>query len=283
LGGLSKKAFLTKQLAAEARYPALIVNSGNLLFATDTLPADSVETAKITANGVIEATRKTGGTLAGVGSRDLSAGLAFLRPYHQPPDFTWLSLNLVDPKTNAPLFAPVTWRRVNGLTIAVLALTDHTAVTDQAGDIRAIAWQESLKAALATVQGKADFILLLSNYSLTENKAMARTHDAIDLILQSGHATGNMTPLLVNKTVIAQTEIRGKYLGVLDIDWNGHGRWSELTPPSGSAAALGDNRLSTYSNRFLPLTLSIQSDPEVEAVIKQTQRQLNSAHRKTTH
>jgi 2',3'-cyclic-nucleotide 2'-phosphodiesterase (5'-nucleotidase family) len=283
LGGLSKKAFFTKQLGADSRYPALIVNSGNLLFATETLAADSAESAKITAEGVIQASRATGSTLAGVGSLDLSAGLAFLRTQHHPPDFTWLSLNLVDPQTKKPLFAPVTWRQVNGLNIAVLALTDHAAVQGLAHEALALPWEATLKDALATVQGKADVILLLSNYSLTDNKEIARTHEAIDLILQSGHVLGNMTPLVVNKTMITQTEIRGKYVGVLDIDWNGHGRWREAVAASGPALASDDGRASTYSNRFLALTPSVQSDPEVEAVIKQTQRRLGKQSKQTAH
>ncbi len=276
MGGLSKKAFLTKQLTADPNRPALIVNSGNLLFPADVLPPENMAAAKITAAGVIEANQKMGGVVAGVGSRDLAAGIAFLRQRHQPPGWSWVSLNLVDPETRKPLLAPVLWRQVNGLKIAVLGLADHTAVRAEAGETQALAWRDSLPAVLAEVQGEADFILLLSNYSLPDNQDIARSHDAIDLILQSGHVVGNMTPLLVNKTLIAQTETRGKYLGVLDVNWNGHGRWQEGEPSSPAAT---EGKTSIFANRFVALKLSVANDPEVEAVVRQTRRQLDQQQR----
>jgi len=275
LGGLSKKAFLTKQLAADSNRPALIVNSGNLLFPADVLPPENMAAAKITAAGVIEANQKMGGVVAGVGSRDLAAGISFLRQRHKPDGWSWVSLNLVDPGTGKPVLAPVLWRQVNGLKVAVLGLADHTAVRAEA-ETQALAWRDSLPAVLAEVQGKADFILLLSNYSLPDNQDIARSHDAIDLILQSGHVVGNMTPLLVNKTLIAQTETRGKYLGVLDVNWNGHGRWQEGEPSSPAAT---EGKTSVFANRFVALKLSVANDPEVEAVVRQTQRQLDQQRR----
>ena len=269
MGGLSKKAFLLKGLVAEPRYPALVVNSGNLLFKTDALAAGDLEAGKIAADGIVQATRMMGGTLAGIGTRDLAAGAAFLRQYQQPPAFTWLSLNLVDATTNKPLFPPALLRQVGGVKLAILALTDHTAaVPGQTGEFRLRPWQDSLQEALDKVQKEADVILLLSNYSLPENQEIARKFGAIDLILQAGHSVGNMTPLVIDKTLITQAETRGKYVGVLDIDWNGHGRWNEGV---------------TYTNRFIALKLSMGNDPEVETLVQQTQRRLDTIQPTRAH
>jgi 2',3'-cyclic-nucleotide 2'-phosphodiesterase (5'-nucleotidase family) len=268
LGGLSKKAAITKQLSADASRPALIVNSGNLLFPTDVLPPEDMAAARITAGGVIEANRKMGAGVAGVGSRDLAAGVAFLRQYQKPPEWSWVSLNLVDPGTRKPLLAPVLWRQVNGLKVAVLGLVDPETVRVEAGEALTLSWRDSLPAVLAEVKGKADFILLLSNYSLADNQDIARSNDGIDLILQAGHVVGNMTPLTINKTLITQTETRGKYLGVLDVNWNGHGRWQEGDLSSPAAT---EGKASVFANRFVALKLSVVNDPEVEAVVRQTQ------------
>ena len=67
MGGLSKKAFLTKQLTADPNHPALIVNSGNLLFPADVLPPENMAAAKITAAGVSGANQKMGGVGAARG------------------------------------------------------------------------------------------------------------------------------------------------------------------------------------------------------------------------
>jgi 2',3'-cyclic-nucleotide 2'-phosphodiesterase (5'-nucleotidase family) len=272
LGGLSKKAFLIKGLVAEPGKPALLVNGGNLLFNTEALEPNTRDAAKIAADGIMQATRTMGGTMAGVGTRDLAAGIEFLRQY-ETPAFTWLSLNMVDPATRKPLFAPVLRREVGGLKFAVLALTDHRALQNKGGDFQAKPWRETLPDAVAGLKAQVDFILLLSNYDLAENQDIARTCPAIDLILQTGHAVGNMNPLQINQTLIAQAEIRGKYLGVMDIDWNGHGRWHEANTsqpqPKGGLP-------STYTNRFIALKLAIPNDPEVEALVQKTQQRIDT-------
>jgi 2',3'-cyclic-nucleotide 2'-phosphodiesterase (5'-nucleotidase family) len=272
LGGLSKKAFLMKNLVNESHQPALIVTGGNLLFNADRLEPDTVESAKIAADGVQQASQKMGSEFAGIGSRDLAAGIAFLNQYQKPPAFTWLSLNLVDPVSRTPLFTPVLHRQVGDLKIAILALTDHAAFPHESREFRVTNWRNALPEVLAKVKETADITLLLSNYSLSENMEIARNHDSIDLILQAGHAIGNMTPTVVNKTLIAQAEIRGKYMGVMDIEWNGRGKWSggaSLTP-----ARETKQSASTYVNRFIALKQSLVSDPEIEALVKQTQRRL---------
>ena len=273
MGGLSKKAFLIKSLINDPQLPALVVTGGNLLFKMDQLEPGTAETAKITADGVLQANQQMGATFAGIGARDLAAGLAFLRQSQKPPAFTWLSLNLVDPASHQPLFTPVLHRQVGGVKIAILALTDHTAFPNEPGEFQVADWRSALPEALAKMDKDVACILLLSNYSLSENMEIARKHSSIDLILQAGHAIGNMTPTVVNKTLIAQTEIRGKYLGVMDIDWSDHGKWSEGTALP--QVQEKDQPASTYANRFIALKQSLVSDPEIEALVRQTQRSID--------
>lgn len=278
MGGLSKKAFLIKGLVADPRYSSLVLNSGNMLFKTDVLPPGNLETAKIAADGIAQAMRMMGGTLAGIGTRDLAAGTSFLQHYQTPPSFTWLSLNVVDPANQKPIFTSILRQQRGGLNIAVLALTDHTAFDNKPGAFQAVNWRNTLNDALVTAQQGSDFILLLSNYSFAENKEIARNYGAIDLILQSGHAIGNMNPILINKTLISQTETRGKYLGVMDIEWNGHGRWSDAHA-SGQAAEQGQQP-TTYSNRFIALKPSMTNDPEIEALVRHTKQVIDQYRKK---
>ena len=273
MGGLSKKASLINQLQRDTERPTLVVAGGNLLFPSDRLDGEALEKAKITAGGVLEATRKMGATFAAVGSRDLAAGPSWLQLSHTPPAFSWVSANLVHPSSRTPLFTPVLHRQVGGVKIAILAVTDHTAFTAQQGDFLVQDWRDSLPAVVAAAAKEADCVLLLSNYSYSENLEIARTNPSIDLVLQIGHAIGNMEPAPVNNALLAQTEIRGKYLGVLEIDWLKRGSWHERTTDLGAEEK--KQPASLYSNRFIPLKQSIASDPEVEALVKQTQQRLN--------
>jgi 2',3'-cyclic-nucleotide 2'-phosphodiesterase (5'-nucleotidase family) len=267
LGGLSKKAFLVKGLSQDANYPALLISSGNMLF-PKTVSPDGHAAARITAEGVIQATRTMGGTVMGVGSLDLAGGIAFLQSQQQPPAFTFVSLNLVRPGTTEPIFAPVAWLRAGKIRLAVLGLTDHTAIASGAG-FQVIPWQNCLQQALTKITPKADFIVLLSNYPTAENQAIARKLASIDCILQAGHVLGNVAPILSANALISQTEIRGKYLGVLDIEWNGRGTWQEATTIAPNAGA------SRYGNRFIAIPPAVGDDPAVLAIVKQAQRRLD--------
>lgn len=280
MGGLSKKASLINELRRDTHRPTLMVAGGNLLFPSDRLDADAVEKAKITAGGVLEATQKMGATFAAVGSRDLAAGPSWLQQSHKPPTFSWLSANLVQPTSRKPFFTPVLHRQVGGVKIAIVGVTDHTVFTEKQSDFLVKDWRDSLPAVVAAAEKEADCVLLLSNYSYSENQEIARNIPSIDLILQIGHAIGNMDPVPVNNAMIAQTEIRGKYLGVLEIDWLKRGSWHERT-----AAPSNEEKKQTatlYSNRFIPLKQSLTSDPEIEALVKQTQRRLDQLQRGRT-
>ena len=275
MGGLSKKATLIKELIDDPKQPTLIVTGGNLLFTRGRLAPEDTEAAKITAEAVLLAHRKMGAGFAGIGTQDLQAGLPFLKQYHTPPAFTWLSLNLLDPGSHTPLFAPVLHRRVGEINIAILALTDHAAFSQERKDVQVADWRTTLPQALAALDNESDFVLLLSNYSLSENMEIARSHPAIDLILQAGHALGNMTPTVVKNTLITQAEIRGKYLGVMEITWNGRGGWQaegeQTVPPlhRGKKQAT-----SFYTNRFIPLKQSLASDLEIANLVRQAQSRI---------
>ena len=270
MGGLSKKAFLVKGLSNDPQFPALLINGGNMLFKKGVSAAE-MPAARIAAETILAATRTMGGSVMGIGDLDLTAGLPLLNGAHHPPDFNLLSLNLVQAGSDKPIFIPVRWQQSGALKVAILGLTDHTLVSGGEG-FQVIPWQECLERAVAEIKDKADFILLLSNYSLAENQDIARKIPAIDCILQSGHVLGNMQPTVVKNTLISQTEIRGKYVGVLDIDWNGHGRWRE-----GTTVSAGGEATSTYRNRFEALKLSLRNDPQVEALVKDAQRRLEKS------
>lgn len=222
------------------------------------------------AEAIIRATEIMGGNIVGVGTRDLAAGAAFLQQ-RKPASQTWLSLNLVDPLSKIPLFCQVLFHQAGSIRVAILALTNHGPWADHAETILALPWQDVLPGALAEIGPQADFIILLSNYPLEENRSIARNHGAINLILQSGQVMGNLPPMVVHNALIAQTGPRGQYLGILDLNWNGPGRWArELA----GVPELNPGSVSTYRNQFVALRASLRPDPEVEALVQNTQRRI---------
>lgn len=251
----------------------LYVESGNLLFKQETLPEATAAQETMAAEAIIRATAVMGGRVAGVGTRDLAAGVSFLHR-QDPASLTWISLNIVDRRSSTPLFSPVLFHQAGPLKVAILALTNHSPLEQRAETVTAVPWQDVLPGALEKIRPHADFIILLSDYPLEDNRMIARNHGAIDLILQSGQVMGNLPPMLVHNALIVQTAPRSQYLGVLDLDWNGPGPWvrelagvPELNPGSGS----------TYRYQFIAVRTSLRPDPEVEALVQQTQRRIAQA------
>ncbi len=166
----------------------------------------------------------------GIGAHDLAGGIGLLQELQERHNTTWLSMNLVDPENKKPIFTPHLITEVGGLKIALLGLTDDQSEHNKAGqdkDYIILPWQDLLPKALAKVKKKVDMTILLSSYSYQVNKEIAETVDGLHMILESGHAAPTADPYTVEHTLIAQTGTRGKYLGMMLIEWNKAGKWSE--------------------------------------------------------
>lgn len=252
------------------------MDAGNLLFKEGALPATAgaAEAARIRAAGVVAIHRAMGLRHAGIGACDLAAGPAFLRSLASS-DFMWLSLNLYDSQGERPLFPGSTLDRAGGLSVALLALTDHrdeNAKGTRGYSIRP--WKEVLPGALAQLRPQADILVLLSNYPLSENQTIARLCPEVDLIFQAGHVMGNVPPVRAGNALISQSESRGRYVGILELDWQGRGRWQER----GSGPLTQDEgAVSGYRQRFLPLSASMPDSPALAAQIRQTEERAQAA------
>jgi hypothetical protein len=146
----------------------------------------------------------------------------------------WLSINLVDSDKKQPIFAPYITTEIGGLKVAILGITDEQAEYDTAtdtateeGEYSILPWQDTLPQVVAEADKKADMIILLSNYPYQVNKEIAESVEGVHLILASGHAASSADPYKVKNTLIAQTKTRGKYLGMMQIDWTEAKQWRE--------------------------------------------------------
>lgn len=266
-GGLAKKATALKALSGEK--PLLLLDAGNLLFKERVLPPEGAEAARVKARGIVEANRKMGLTFSGIGPHDLAAGPDFLREL-AGEDFRFLSANLVDRQSGRPLFPAHTTVQAGGLTVAVLALT---APIDAEGKSYAVRpWREVLPTLARQLRPRAHLVILLSNNKLNENRAIAEACPEIDLIFQSGYAMGNMPPGPVGNALITQSEIRGRYLGVLDIDLRGNGRWQKREAKAPPKAGQ-----SSYSQRFITLNAEVRDDETMRGFVGELARRMQEA------
>jgi hypothetical protein len=201
-----------------------------LLFQRKTIKAQKELEEKVKADGIAAALQLMDCRAVGIGAHDLAGGLNFLQELRKRHNTTWLSMNLVDPEKKKPIFTPHLITEIGGLKIALLGLTDDQGEHNEVGqnkDYIILPWQDLLPKALAEVKKKVDMTILLSSYSYQVNKEIAETVDGLHMILESGHAAPTADPYTVENTLIAQTGTRGKYLGMMQIEWNQAGKWSE--------------------------------------------------------
>nr|WP_320010271.1 hypothetical protein [uncultured Desulfobulbus sp.] len=253
----------------DPNYPTLFVSSGNMLLKKN-ISANEQNAAKIGARAMVRSYQTMGGRFLGVGALDLGTGISLLSSLHHPPEFTLLSANLLNRKSRTLLFSPYATQKAGSLQVVFIGLTNHeTKPPDM--EFSLLSWRETLPKLLLQVEKTADILLLLSNYPMAENQAIARSFPAIDCIFQSGHATGNKAPVTIGNTLISQTDIRGKYVGVLDIEWNGHRSWQNRE----RADSMNEDNI--FNNRFIALKSSMREDPLVTTIVKQAKRSMAKA------
>ena len=259
MGGLSKKAYQFETIAKKSKKPVVTLDGGALLFKNRTLSKGQEIQEKITAEAIIKSYNLIGYDAVGVSALDLSAGIDFLTELTKISDFPWLSANLVEKSSTKPLFSPSTIVRSGSLNVGVIGLTGsllHLSIPDK-NKYTAIEWQNILPEIIDTLSSKTDLIILLSSLQPSENKEISRQLSKINIIIQAGVSTANMAPTLANNTIICQTGKQGKYIGILDIDWQLSKKWGDnsadlLTKNKNSLDRL-DWQLSKYNKYSNPL------------------------------
>ena len=155
-----------------------------------------------------------------ISASDVQAGGSFLDETLLD-GFPWISANLLG-ENGQPVAPSYVLKTVNSLRIAIIGLTD--TLSEEAG-YSTLDYQASIPRVLKDIATRCDMVILLSNLADTVNRQIASQYPEINLILSSDSRLGKMSPVVINQTLITQTSARGKYLGKLDIEWNGGGHW----------------------------------------------------------
>jgi len=205
----------------------VVVDGGGLLFKASTLAPELAPQEEAAAHGIAEAYRLMRYDAVGITAQDLAAGLPFLQVLARNNKVPWLSADLVERATGRPFFAPFLTQKTGNLAVGIFALTGSPATFRPSDKATVRPWPEIVPGVLAQLKS-ADLIILLSGLPTAENEALAQRYPGIHLIIQAGDdGASNQPPRQVNNTLMLQTEKQGKYLGVLDIQWNASKRWGE--------------------------------------------------------
>jgi len=270
MGGLSKKSYTIKNILKQRADQALVLDAGNLLF-KNTAISDSQEL--ITAAGIMEIYKDMAYDAVAVGPYDLAAGLAFLQET-QIKGFPWLSANIVDEQNN-PIFLPSKKVERAGLKIGLVGLSDREIPTTSG--IKVIDWEKALAEQLVIIGNTCDLIVVLTSLPDQDNAELMRLFPQVHILLTANRAHGNIMPRIVNNTLVTQTNSQGKYLGVLDVDWQASRAWEknvaqEMLTLQDRLGVLGRQilRAERMSNRSVASEAQLQAFRQERETLLQT-------------
>lgn len=178
---------------------------------------------RLTAESIMEIYQDLGYAGVGVGPSDMAAGIDFLRESIKGK-FPWISANILD-HNGKPLFQQWREKTVGDIEIVITALT--ATPQNVSTDIQVLSADKILPDILAQIhtKKKPPFIILLSTLSHDENRRIAEHYPDINLIIGADTHKENISPLLLNNTLITQTGRQGKYQGLLEIIFGNQRHW----------------------------------------------------------
>jgi len=256
LGGLSRKASVITDLKKEGR-PVLVLDAGNLFFKEK--PGTTIEKKEflLKSEYILDAYRQIGCDAFNVGETDLFLGLGHLQELKKKALFPFLSANLLDRKSNKPLFEQFIIKETAGIKVGIIGLFSNTCRIDPS-----LSAQDPIAAAkkiAAQIRPRITMLIVLSNLGLEQDRALARQVPGIDLII-GGRATARLPePVKEGKTLIVQAYNRGQYLGKLEVS------------PSGALVSLRDT--------LMPLTENIPDDKNISTLTKEYRSTLIAMNR----
>lgn len=158
----------------------------------------------------------------GIGNYDLAAEY-FKADIPSEQYLPFVSANTIDTAGKAH-FLPFTSVQAGTYKIGITSLTGPP---EGKTVLRVTHWKEALRKQLPIMRTQFDFIILLSSLSTKENKEIASRFPQINLIINADKDIENLSPSLINKTLITQTNTLGQYLGVLDIQLSPSLQWKK--------------------------------------------------------
>ncbi len=157
----------------------------------------------------------------GITTHDLQMGIPFLKKLEEEASFPFLSTTIV--RDNTPIFTPYTIISKNNLSIGVIGITAQTQAKSTT-DYKILEWQQPLTHALGQL-AYVDLIIVLSNLSHEENRHIAKSYHAVNIILEAGQPLGHKGSQLIDNTLFSHTQKEGKYIGELQINWQPSKTW----------------------------------------------------------
>ncbi|PLX42688.1 MAG: hypothetical protein C0609_09295 [Deltaproteobacteria bacterium] len=242
-----------------------------MLFKREHIKEDKAESAKLTAELILNANELMKYDAVSVGAYDLSMGIDYLLARVNELSTTFLSANLYD-KRGRLLFKPTLIKKVGALKIGVIGLLDDNVKLDKIPDGRKLEVTDPYDTAEKLLpelrKEGADVIIILTDIKGGALRKLARTTSGIDFIIASDKRNRISLPVVVNNTHISHLDRGGKCVGYL-----------EVLPAKGATDDSRGKVVGKYllRNSFNQLRLEIPDDPRVAEMVKSAKAHISKA------
>ena len=189
------------------------------------------------------------------GETDYVFGLDFLKDLQLRSSFDFVEANVIDSKTNKPIFgkAYVVKEYNDGFKVGIVGVLDDSirfpSYVEQKG-LKVLPPAETLERILPRMKKECDFLVLLSHLGLERSMELARNIKDFDCIVVAHKRPVIKKLEKIGKTIVVATGGEGKYMGRLDLKLS----------PNGT---LIDGRL-----KLEPLDDAVEISPTVKELFK---------------
>ncbi len=215
LGGLDRRASLAARLRAAYPKSALVWLDGGNFFDTPG-PGGEVKT-----RALVEAMGRLGCVVSGVGERDLLMGVPTFLELTKDAAFPLISTNLVRRSTGEPWLSPGTVVLVDGMRVAVLAVTrenpSFSRPLPDGDELVTDAPAAAVTRFLPRFRQGADLVVVLALLSIDEARLLARRVPEIDLILGAHGSALTAEAIREGRTTIVYAGNEGKNVGQIEL------------------------------------------------------------------
>jgi len=204
---------------------ALILDAGDLFFDKFTVTPSKAAETSATAMFLVEQYNKIGCHGFTPGDRDLVLGLDALRDLEKKADFPFILSNLVDAKTEVPLFKSHVITEVGGVKVGIFGLVMTQAVKapadGEALEMKVLDPVATAKRMVATLKDKgAELIIVMAHLKDAELKALAQSVPGLPVILGGDGTRMVKHPEQFGGSFVASAFSKGKYVGMMNLHFH---------------------------------------------------------------
>jgi 5'-nucleotidase/UDP-sugar diphosphatase len=216
---------------------------------------------KDTAELQLQAMQLMGYDALNLGSPEFIFGKEFLDHTRSHVSFPYIASNLLTGGSRLPWTREYIIKEVGGIQVAIVGILDPDGLAqlpdqEQVKGLEVIPPDAALNRLLPEVRGKADLVILLSQFDAEKTLALVKAVKGVDVAISSSTIDGLFYAAAPKNetTVLLQTGALGKTLGLLKI-------------------TLDEKRaLSVSERRYITLDNSVPSNGEIEKLVEKRKK-----------